>query len=311
MADPRPLGPRVDRDGGPLMGTTPYGARPIRRRATAEEMAERRQAVAQIVMTDGPMSIRHAYYRAVVNGLVKKNENGYRMVQRAVLDLRRDGTIPYHLIVDNTRLMRKPATWDSLEEMLADAARYYRRDLWAQSGWRLEVWCESDSISGTIADVTERWDIPLMVTRGFSSETFAFAAAETWADDRRRIPVVLYIGDLDPAGVEIEKNLRAKLTAFYADLTGFEDSVLWTRVGIEMFQVVELDLYNAGTVPKKAYGYPLAWEAEALPAPYLREQLEAEIESRVDQEALAAIKAAEESEREVLIEIAATARGRS
>jgi hypothetical protein len=286
-------------------------------------MAERYEVITEIVLEEAPTSIRHTYYAAVVRGLVPKTENGYVKVQRAVLKLRREGTLPYSTIVDNTRWMRKPRTFDSVDDALRATATVYRRALWSQSPWRLEVWCESDSIAGVIYEVTEQWDVPLMVTRGQSSETFAYNAAEAWADTPDRTPFVLYIGDLDPAGVEIEESLQTKLDEFYRDLAGklvytwpgiaardgeprLSLVVPWRRVGITIEQVQdeELGIYETGTTPKKAFEHEFAWEAEALPATYLREGLDDAIAEFVDADALAVLQAAEDSEREVLESIA-------
>jgi hypothetical protein len=281
-----------------VAATVSYGTSPVNRssrhRATKAEMAERHGRIADIVITGGPMSVRHAYYRAVVEGLVEKRDSGYRKVQAAVLRLRRERRIPYDLVVDTTRWMRKPQTFASLEDVLRTTARTYRRNLWLDSDWRLEVWCESESIAGVVHDVTWEWDVPLMPCKGFTSETFAYGAAEAWATDGRT-PVVLYVGDFDPHGLEIENALRNRLAEFYGD------DFLWTRLGITLDQVVALGLWDTGTEPKKDYGYPLAWEAEAIPAEHLRQLVDEAIEGYADPRRLETLRQAEASEREILL----------
>lgn len=280
--------------------TAAYGTRPTSRaRATAEEMQGRRDLLVQLASEHGPCSVRHLFYASVVAGMpgIGKDSNGYRKVQRLALELRRAGLIPYRLIVDNTRLARFVDTWEDPDDFLADLAGFYRRDLWSRGDWRVEVWCESDSISSTVAEVViTKWRLQLMVCRGFSSETFAYNAAEAWRDSDRQ-PVVLYIGDHDPHGLEIERNLRDKLTEFS------EVQPVWTRVGVTWEQVEELAL--PGTAPKKAYGYPLAVEAEALPAPLLRDLLDGEIGRYVDQHRLEVLMQAEAEEREGFVALAA------
>ena len=78
--------------------------------------------------------------------------------------------------------MRKPDTYSTIEEALEASARYYRRSLWVDSEDRVEVWCEKDALAGVLYPVTSEYDVPLMVTRGFSSETFAYEAVAAWAD---------------------------------------------------------------------------------------------------------------------------------
>lgn len=282
---------------------TSYEARPIRRsRATKAEMEERRGALVALAKEHGPCSVRHLFYRAVVGGVpgITKTDSGYAKVQRLMLELRRDHQVAYELVVDSTRWMRKPNTWDSPDEALRHVAALYRRDLWSDSPFRVEVWAESDSIGSTVMDITESWVVPLFVTRGFSSETFAYNAADNWKQTPDRQPVVLYVGDHDPHGLSIETNLRAKLGMFTEDM--FE-RIDWLRIGVTWEQVEDFNL--PGTEPKKPYGYPLAVEAEALPPRFLRTYLDLAIRDHVDESEMQHLEAVEAEERDLLLKIAA------
>jgi hypothetical protein len=150
----------------------------------------------------------------------------------------------------------------------------------------LEVWCESESIAGVLGDVTSEWDVPLYPSHGYSSETFAWGAAQSWLNDYRD-PHVLYVGDLDRHGKQIESDLRSKLEGFYGS------EVEWTRVGITMEQIQEHGLQDMATTT----GH---WEAEALPPDVMRTELRSWIESYVDPLSLKVHEAAEESERDIL-----------
>jgi hypothetical protein len=338
-------------------GPALYGTSPIKRaRATKAEIEHRYEVLVELAYEYGPCSVRHLYYQATIAGLVPKTNSGSRKTGRALLALRRSGDVPYRLITDSTRWMRKPASFDSLEAALANTAATYRRDLWGASRYQLEVWCESASIAGTIADTTERWDVPLMVCRGFSSETFAYNAAEEWKTDDR-LPVVLYVGDHDPAGIEIERTLEERLGGFYSpddgieaaakkigvppnlvarvhrihdrapdlsdriksgaltideaelelfgaiwpdDARGVSRPFVWERVAVTWDQVEQYELHHLGSKPKKPYGFPLAFEAEALRPDILIALLDDKISSYVDQHRLAVLEAAEDSERTLL-----------
>ncbi len=181
-----------------------------RKRSTKAEMAARYQALIQIVAAAAPTGVRFCYYRAVSQGIVPKTNNGYVLVQRALMHLRETGIIPWTSITDSSRWMRKPETWDSVEEMLADAASSYRRALWHDADARVEVWCESESVAGVIWPVTNEWDVPLYPMKGQTSASFAHSAAMTYRHDHRPV-IIYYVGDLDPAGLEIEANLADKL----------------------------------------------------------------------------------------------------
>lgn len=315
-------------------------------RATKKEMAVRHAMLVDLVAEHGPCSVRHIFYRATVVGVpgITKNQSGYNKVQRAVLDLRRSGDIPYHLIVDNTRWRRQPTVWTGADEVLNHVAATYRRNLWDESAYRVEVWCESDSIAGTILPVTDKWAVPLFVCRGQSSETFAHSAVDEWEADLSSKPIILYIGDLDPHGLEIEEALEEKLFRFHRraqarqfrkansdiDMTDVMRSIasdlgygpdafdgvvfkgppdVVTYPDFEMQRLaVTWEQVEAGDLPgsppKKQFRHPRSVEAEALPPKELVALLDSAIEEYVDPDQLKALKVAEESEREIFRRLA-------
>jgi hypothetical protein len=265
-------------------------------------MEARYEAIYSIVAENQPTSIRFTYYTATTLGLVPKTQNGAAKIQRAVLKMRREGVLPWEWIVDTNRWMRKPDSWGSVDEVLADAASSYRKALWRDSPTAVEVWCESESVAGVLYPVTSKWDVPLYPIKGQTSDTFAYGAAQQYRNDRRR-PVIYYVGDHDPHGYEIETNLHAKLIEHSGRNIGF------ARLAVTAEDVAELSL--PGTTPKKdSYidamtGNRVPWhgpavEVEAVRPPLLREWLDDLISRHVDPEALRLHKIAEDSEREIL-----------
>lgn len=293
------------------MADTVYEAGPTKRkRSTKMEMQARYDALIQIVFEAEPTGVRFCYYRAVSQGIVPKTDNGYIQVQRALMHLRETGAIPWSTIVDSSRWMRKPETWGSLDEMLNDAAASYRRDLWRTADTRVEVWCESESVAGVIGTVTAEWDVPLFPIKGQTSASFAHSAAMEYRSDPRPV-IVYYVGDHDPAGLEIEANLAAKLR----EHSGRAD-VQVIRLGCTSEQITDMKLI--GTKPKKTtWSHPvhgrhpfdgLAVEVEAIDAPVLRELVSSAIIQHIDVEQYRLMRIAEKSERELLTSIAGGAR---
>src|SRR5215831_11573165 len=95
-------------------------------------------------------------------------------------------------------------TWSSLDEMLENAASSYRRALWDEQSVYVEIWCEKDALAGVLYDVTREWDVPLMVTKGFPSESFLYEAALAIREQGK--PAHLYyFADHDPSGVFIDR----------------------------------------------------------------------------------------------------------
>ena len=164
-----------------------------------------------IVRDIEPCGVRQGFYQAVVRGLMDKSHSDYDKVQRALVKMRRDGRVPYGWIVDGTRWMHKPASYSSLEQALKRTAQTYRRAVWDEQARRVEIWLEKQGLAGTILPVTAEFDVPLYVSRGFSSLTYlAEAAEDIEAADK---PTYIYhLGDHDEwgrdAGAHIERELR-------------------------------------------------------------------------------------------------------
>lgn len=194
-----------------------YGARTVKRqRRTRAALAEVDDAIVQAVTTERPVTLRGCFYRVESAGVVDKTEDGYRLIGRELLKLRRAGVIPYDWITDGTRWINKPDSYDDLDQMLEDAAASYRRALWRDQGAECHVYSEKDAISGVVLPVTRKWDVPLGIVRGYSSETFAWSVAQAILDAARRgkDTYIYQLGDFDPSGVDAWRAFRASVCGF-------------------------------------------------------------------------------------------------
>lgn len=221
---------------GPSTDTT-YGARPTKRgRRTKADMAAVRDALQQIVDEYDRMTVRQIYYQAVSRGVIDKTEVEYKStICRLLADMRRDGTIPYDKIADNTRWMRKPRTYSGLHDMLENTHRTYRRALWDEQDAYVEIWLEKEALAGVLVEITSKWDVPLMVTRGYPSISYVHSAAET-IEAQGKPAYLFYFGDHDPSGVDIDRCLEKQLR----ELTDAEIHI--ERVAVTRQQIAEFEL---------------------------------------------------------------------
>lgn len=259
-----------------------YGPRTTKR-STKAEMEFRRTTLLEIASEAKPASVRHIYYRAVVAGLVEKKETGYRKVQRELLRLRREGRLPFNWIVDESRRAHWPQVYLSPTSALDALAEKYRRNPWQQAGApNVEIWCESESIAGSLMPLRDQYAVPIFPIKGQPSESFAWNAATAYRDTSR-VNFVLYAGDYDPAGLQIGAQLEGKLKKYSA--SGIE--VVFDRIAITHDQAPRLQAL--GTPPKQAHWLDyagerqefvgLAIEAEAIEARALRSMFANAIES--------------------------------
>lgn len=263
-------------------------------------MSTRMDALFEIVRENQPTGIRFTYYTAAAAGLVPKTDNGYVKVQRAIKAMRDSGRMPWSWIVDTTRWMRKPTSYGSVDEAMRQMSASYRLDLWRGSNVAVEVWCESESVAGVLGPITEKWDVPLYPIKGQTSDSFAYGAAQQYRRDPRNI-LIIYVGDHDPAGYEIETNLQVKLARHSG-----RDDIEFTRMACTAEDVTELNL--TGSPPKKSTwvdartGEKVPWtgpavEVEAITPPMLRAWLDLWISTQVDPEARRLHEVAERNQR--------------
>lgn len=277
------------------------GSNPIkRRRRTKSEMNQIRDAVYKLLAENWPMTVRQVFYQLTVRGVVDKTEPEYKSVTRLLGEMRLTGIVPFGWIADGTRWMRKPQTWSSVESALRRTAEAYRRSVWDHQDDYVEVWLEKEALAGVLYEVTQQWDVPLMVTRGYSSLSFLYNAAETISVYNK--PTFLYyFGDYDPSGVDISRNVQRRIHQFTDVPFHFE------RVAVTPEQIEEWQLPARPTKTKDTRSLGFSGESvevDAIPPGRLREIAEECILRHIDPDALEALHLAERSERELLLKIA-------
>ena len=279
------------------MTQTAYLARPVKRvRRTNTELERIDHRIWSACNEEHPVTLRGVYYRVVSTGAVDKTEAGYQLVGRQLLKLRRNGEIPYSWITDGTRFTLKPNTWTDLDAMLEDAGASYRRALWHNQPVEVMILSEKDAITGAILPITERWDVPLGIVRGYSSETFAHSVAEgVNATDK---PVFLYqLGDHDPSGVDAWNSFTERIRGFAPDA-----DVTFERLAVTETQIDTMNLPTRPTKTTDSRSRNFAGESvevDAIPASVLRTIVEQAIVRHIDDEQLRLLNIAEDSEREI------------
>jgi hypothetical protein len=245
------------------------------------------------------------FYALTVRGLIAKTEAEYNQtVVRLLTDMRWAGDIDWDDISDNTRWMRKSHSYRSVADAVVQTARFYRRNLWADNNVYVEIWCEKDALAGVLFEVTDVYDVPLMVTKGFSSCSFLRHAAATIAQQRK--PTFIYhFGDHDPSGIHIKKQVERDLQRHLKDLGDFDlDEFEFERVAVTPEQITA---WNLPTRPTKKAGNTHARnfvgdsvELDAIPIDRLHELVRRVILQHIDLEKLKILRTAEESERYLL-----------
>jgi hypothetical protein len=277
-------------------------------------------AAVECLERERPMTLRHLLYRLVSSGdLPGTDKKHYNRLGRIMTRLREAGEVPLAWIVDHVRATLKPSSWSGLADFADTVRDAYRKDFWASLDHHVEIFVEKDAIAGTIQPVTADYDVALRVVRGYTSVSFAGEIADEWKRIEKPI-YAYYVGDFDPSGFDLERDLREKLARYSGRhcyrSEAFENSVLfswsvidsgvfvWRRLAIQeedfedhgliALPVKQLDRRAKGFV--REHGAECA-EVDALPPTELRARVQAAIESHIDQERWAKLQLIQDAEK--------------
>ena len=269
-----------------------------RDRRTKEETEALRASLVALALEYRPCTVRQVFYAAVSAGVIEKTEQAYRgIVSRYLGAAREGGELPWSAITDHTRTVYKKAAWDSLRDVVSAVRDQYRRAMWPSQPVRVEVWTEARTLMGALKPVIDEWGVPLFPCGGYPSKTFLHDAAED-IELADKPTLLLYLGDHDPSGRDIERHVLETLQRYAPDA-----DITLRRIAVTPEQVAHLDLpYRPPKAddPRAAGFEGGCVEVEALRPDVLRGLVAEAIEVEVDPHQLAVVRAAEESEREAL-----------
>ncbi len=243
-----------------------------------------------------PMTVRQIYYRLVSTGY-PKTEEFYTKTQRTLLDLRERGCLPYGLIADNTRSYYKPRAYKSLENMLAEQQQFYRRDLWHSMNSYVEIWLEKEALRSVFLDVTNEFQIPLYVAKGFSSVSFVYAAAEEIKLIDK--PTYIYLfSDHDPSGIMVAHSIEKRMREFGVVAEFIRPCLTGNQI----------EQHNVATRPTKVSNHSKQFigesaELDALHPRILKQIIRSCIEQHIDKAYLEQVRGIEQAEKETLTKI--------
>lgn len=296
------------------------GAAVKRTRRTKAQIETIKAALFEVLEADHPQTVRQVFYRLTTKGVVGKMEAEYKgTVCRLLAEMRRSGEIPYEWLADSTRWMRKPTTYSSVEEALRNTAATYRRSLWSDSPDRVEIWLEKEALAGVLVEVTDPWDVPLMVTRGYPSMSFLHSAAVEIVGraEQGQRTCIYYAGDRDPSGVDIDRAIVFGIGESIASLIGlaqqvdpttaFTDYATFERIAVTQGQMEGLALPTRPTKKSDSRSKNFTGtsvEVDAIPAQTLCAIAQEAIEKHVDHHQLGVLQTIEGEERRDLTKIA-------
>jgi hypothetical protein len=213
-----------------------------------------------------PTSGRFVFYELEGRGLVRKSSRGEsrrgtaddpreQEVTDALTHLRDHGIIPWTWLVDETRQLHEWSYAPTVAEYVRASVDVARINPWDGEPPLLLV--ESRSLGGVLRVMTSEYLCSIAATNGQTGGFLHTEVAPVLAGNDR---VVLYLGDWDLQGHQIEANTRSVLERAAGRRIG------WSRLAITDHQIRERGLTAVWKVDNRyrpARNHE-AWEAEAL-----------------------------------------------
>lgn len=189
------------------------------------------------------LTLRQAYYQLVARGYIPNNEKSYKNIGNLINDGRLAGLIDWNAITDRTRFLRNNGHWNRPQDVIASARYSYLLDKWEGQPNYVEVWVEKDALVDIVNQACGPIDTPHFSCRGYTSQSEMWTAAQRfiWQNKKREGCYIIHLGDHDPSGIDMTRDIQERLEMFGAD-------VEVKRVALTMDQV---QTYNPPPNPAK------------------------------------------------------------
>ena len=247
------------------------------------------------------VTLRQLYYQLVSKNLLPNTEKAYKRLSTVCGRARLAGLMGFDALEDRGRQPQKHPEFDNLADLVSAAVHSYRRPRWADQDYYAELWVEKDALASVLRPLADEYHVTLMVNKGYSSISAMKESADRFMEKGEGKECILfYLGDLDPSGEDMVRDIEDRLYMFEAD-------ILVKKIALTMAQVQE-----HGPPPNPAkltdpraakfvaqYG-DSSWEVDALHPSILAEIIRGAFDAIVDTQKMDAIKAREKYDIEYL-----------
>ncbi|MBR8283587.1 MULTISPECIES: hypothetical protein [Burkholderia cepacia complex] len=232
------------------------------------------------------LTTRQLYYQLVARDIIPNNLQEYKRAAAIINDAKLAGLIDWDMLEDRTRSFIRRGRWTSPTSIIDACAEQYHQDMWVGQSRRVFVIVEKEALVGVLERVCHRYDTPLLAARGYPSSTVLreFAINDILPAMREgQSGLVLHLGDHDPSGIDMTRDLLERLRMFGGHTFDLK------RIALNIQQVEELQppenpaksTDSRFSAYLRAYGES-SWELDALPPQYLDELVSSHIDAVID-----------------------------
>jgi hypothetical protein len=248
------------------------------------------------------LTLRQLYYQLVSKDLIPNNVKEYAKLSSLLVQGRMSGYVDWGAIEDRLRKPYIPYWVTGINDAINDVIAQYRLDRMQGQDCYIEVWTEKDALSGILKRITSYYHVNLLVNRGYSSCTAMYDASlrmQQAINDNKQC-IVLYLGDHDPSGVDMVRDIQERFEAF-------EVEVLVKKIALtyKQIKVYEPPANPAKITDPRAKAYinrygNVSWEVDALNPKVLHNLVKDAISKEIDETKFIKIIAQESNDIEII-----------
>jgi hypothetical protein len=163
------------------------------------------------------MTVRQLYYQFVSENWIKNTPQNYEALATVISEAREGGMLDWDAIEDRGRVTHTHAAFDSLKGFLQQLNEQFRLDKWKKQAHYVEVMVEKQALEGVMYPTCEKWGVPLTANKGYSSVSSMYQRGkylQSMRDVEHKEVHVLYLGDHDPSGIDMTRDVQDRLERF-------------------------------------------------------------------------------------------------
>lgn len=246
------------------------------------------------------LTLRQLFYVLIARVVVQSANRVYKNLSGLISMGRLAGRIDWDAIEDRIRVPQMPPEFANLDELVDAAIASYRLPRWKGQPYYAELWVEKDALAGILLPLAQAYHVTLMVNRGYGSTSSMYDAHNRFAEHADQRCVLFYLGDLDPSGEDMVRDIRDRFEMF-----GIDVDVRKIALTIEQVRQYNLPPNPAKRTDPRArefirrYGES-SWEVDALPPEVLDRLIRDAFDVIVDRHAMQEVIEQEERDKESL-----------
>jgi hypothetical protein len=258
------------------------------------------------------LTLRQLYYQLVARDRVVNTFRSYKRVGNIVDKARMAGLLDWSYIEDRTRnVYRTDGADTSPSDAIESTASSYQRELWEDQPYHVEAWVEKEALAGVVSRAAREVGINYFSCRGYVSQSEMYSSGRrfAWMVREGKRVVVLHLGDHDPSGIDMSRDITDRLNTFSRGQVT-RGGIVVDRIALNMAQVDEYNpppnfakVTDARYADYEAQYGESSWELDALEPSVLNNLITSHVRRYRDEELWSAAEERQERERTQLTAI--------